>query len=214
MIFLTVLLWLFLILLLLLVLIIVAPFTYRVEGSVGEHTDVTARFSWFFWLFRVLYTDSEVTVKIGPYTVPEDKISGAASSFIKTDADEDKKPPDIDWRMVLTNLDKKSIISLGIILLKKLFRQLAPRQFFLSGVVGFGNPGTTGLFLGACQAVLGKSESIHLQGDFCESRFEMVLKMNGYFSIASLLWPCIWFYFQKPVRDAVKLMKRGKSNEQ
>ncbi|MCL2400803.1 MAG: hypothetical protein FWC91_13785, partial [Defluviitaleaceae bacterium] len=111
---------------------------------------------------------------------------------------------------LLTNIDIKSIITLGIMLLKKICKKIRPRHLSVRGMVGLKDPCTTGQFIGIYEAVVGAiglSESIHLKGDFDKESLKLDGKLSGRFSIVSLIGPVIWFSLQKPVREGIKILK-------
>ena len=204
------------VLLALLMLLLFAPICYSMEGSIGEEKSLKARVSWLFCLLRIIY-DTEnkgLTVKLGPCTLPAEKI---AQKMMSKEDKPDEKPGFSNFKSLLTNLDINSIISLGIILLKKLYRVIRPSSFKLRGIVGFADPCTTGQLLGVYEAVAGACgirKEVGIEGDFCQQRFNMELKMSGQFAIASLLIPSIWFITRKPIRSILKSHQRkGKSNE-
>jgi len=201
-----ILLWIFLILLAILLIILLAPIIYQIEGEYGQQKDIYVKVSALLWLLRITYKESELTIKIGPYTVPLDKLQGMAKPKEKKESQFSFS----EFKTLLTKLDINSIISLGIMLLKKLVKRIMPKFFNVRGTVGFDDPCTTGQFIGLYEAVAGATglrEAIKLQGDFSQASFEMDFKIKGYFSVASLLVPVIWFIIQKPVRDAMRLMK-------
>ena len=184
-----------------LLLVLFMPIFYRVEGSFGAQTVIYAKVSWFFRLFRATYEESVFTMKIGPYALPTDRPAKPPKppKFGK------KPKQKVNIKSLLTNLDIKSIISLGIIFMKKLFKKIAPSHFQVRGVVGFANPCTTGQFMGLYEAAahaMGLRKAIDLQGNFCQEHFELDVKMSGCFAIAPLLGIMIWFILQKPVRAA------------
>lgn len=207
-----ILLWILFILLLILALFLFMPFFYCVEGKIGRQTEVSAKISWFFRLFRVNYEESDFVVKIGPYKVPASKF---AMPVKKKPKDKKLKSKDefklSDLPSMLTNFDIKPIISLGMILIKKLLKKVAPAHFKVQGTVGLDDPCATGQFIGfyeAATSACGLREAIDLKGDFSQKHLDLELKMSGRFAVASLLGPCIWFVFQKPVRAGIKKFKQ------
>jgi len=217
---LNILLWIFLILLSLLILLLIIPIGYRVEGKIGEQTKITAKVSWFFNLFRMRYAyeseksqASTFAIKIGFYNVPVDSLS--SDKFMKKDKpkDEDKKGFSMsfsDAKEKMEKLDIHSIVSLGIMLIRKLCKKIAPKRLMVQGTVGLKDPCATGQFIGfyeAAAGAVGLRHSIDLAGDFNQKILALNLKLAGRFAIASLLWPFIWFILQKPVRNGIKIMK-------
>jgi len=175
-----------------------------VYGRVGIKNEVIARVRWLFFI-RAVYENSDLTIKIGPYKLSLDGFEEKVST-------ESKSPGFTLSGIKLTKLNIKSIASLGIILIKKLWRKIKPKYFFIKGVVGFDDPCTTGQFIGfyeICANAMGFRRAIDLKGDFCEKRIDLDMKMAGGFAIASLAGPVIWFIWQKPVRDGIKLLRKG-----
>ena len=206
MIFLNVLLWIFLIFLLLLAAVVFLPICYRVEGKFGPRNEVSAVVSWMF-LFRILYEyspeDSVFVVKAGPYKVPASLLSFPAMGKKEEEKDDESSFKFSDIKTLLTNLDIKSIIPLGIILMKKLCKKILPRHLHVRGVIGLSDPFSTVQFISFYEAISGAANlrsAIDICGDFSQKRLEMDLKMSGRFAVVSLLWPVLWFILQKPVR--------------
>ena len=201
-IFLTILLWILIILLLLLAALLIVPISYRLEGTYGSQVSLYAKVRWLFMCGT--WEGDDLIVKIGPYKLPD----------FEPSKKKDKTEP-FDWassRSLLTNLDIKSIISLGIILVKKLLKKIAPHHFYVRGVVGFDCPCATGQFIGMYESVahaVGVRDQVNLSGDFCGKNIELDLKISGRFAVASLLGPCLWFIFQKPIRK-ILLRKKGR----
>ena len=214
------LLWIFLILLALLVLLIIMPIRYRIEGTIGSQTAVTAKVSWFFRLLQVFCTytstESAFVIKIGLFKIPTDFLS---DSMAKREKEEGKSGFSLKFsgvKSLLTNLDIKSIISLVIILMKKLCRKVMPKHLLVRGVVGFSDPCSTGQFIGFYEAVAGATgtrRAVDLQGDFSQKNLELDLQLAGRFAIVSLIGPCIWFIWQRPVRDGIRIMKSNTNRD-
>ena len=205
MIILHILLWIFLILLTVLLLIFFVPIRYRVYGTYGLKNELSAKASWLFFL-KADYEDSDLCIKIGPY-------KKLLSTEALIEKETDSEPTSFSLPKInFAKLNIKSILSLGIILIKKLWKRIKPQYFFVKGVVGFDNPCTTGQFMGFYEIfsnALGFRPAIDLKGDFCDTRMDLDIEMNGSFAIASLAGPVIWFIWQKPVRDGIKLLRKG-----
>jgi len=207
MIILHILLWIFIILLALLLLIIFAPIRYQVHGSLGAKNEIVAKVRWLFFV-KAEYENSDLSVKIGPYKLPisiDELPEEKQKSKDKTSAFSFPK-------LNLAKLNIKSIASLGIILFKKLWRKIKPQYFFVKGIIGFDDPCTTGQFIGFYEIfanALGFRRAIDLKGDFCDKRIDLDIKMAGGFAVASLAGPTLWFIWQKPVRDSLKILRKG-----
>ena len=217
---LNILLWAFLILLLLLSLFLFMPVTYRIEGKVNHQAEVLANASWL-WLFQVFYTytpvETDFIVKIGFHKTSVNPL--LLTQSIKRNNPKDKPHQPFKFsnlRGVLTNIDIKPIIKSGILLVKRLYKNIAPSHLKLHGTIGFNDPCTTGRFMGLYEAVAGVAGQhcdIVLKGDFSQKIFKFDLKAVGYFSVASLALPCIRFVIQKPVRKVIFNTKRIKGRD-
>ena len=214
---LNIILWFFLILFLLIAIVIFVPICYKLEGSFGQQTEFNAKVNWF--LFRLKYdygsAGSVFKMKIGPYVLPDEKLKEnrlkkRLKKKLKKKQKEKKKGKLhfklVDTKSALSNLDIKTIVSLGIILAKRLLKCLAPRFFKVQGVVGFEDPCNTGQFIGLYEAfacAAGVRRAIDIQGNFSQKAFEADIKIAGRFAIASLLRHMLWFIFQKPIWSAI-----------
>ena len=138
------------------------------------------------------------------------------SRLAKKERPKDKRKSGISFSLSafmssMENLDINSILSLGILLLKKLLKKIGPRHLLVCGVVGLKDPCATGQFIGFYEAaayITGMQNAVNLAGDFNQKTLDLDLNLAGGFAIASLLWPFIWFLLQKPVRNGIKIMKK------
>jgi len=124
-----------------------------------------------------------------------------------------KKPPEkkeslyerlIKVYAVLTDGQVKTIMKLVFATIKKICKVLRPKSIDISGVVGFSCPYTTGVFLGAYEAIAGMfllRDKIRLAGDF--NADETVIRINaqvrGKISIFRMMLPIIWLATRKPI---------------
>jgi len=109
---------------------------------------------------------------------------------------------------VLTYPHLKTIISLVFQCLKKTGKVFLPKHVDIYGSVGFSDPSTTGLVMGACESltgVLGLRDKIRLYGKFEADNTDICLDIDvrGSVSIARLSWPVIWLVLKKPVRTLI-----------
>lgn len=211
-----ILLWFFIILIVILTILLVAPIRYQVDGVFGEQKKLQAKVTWLFRLLRVYYdvnpgepvseNKQDFVIKIGMYKLPP---------FKPSKKEEDKKykfPFDLSsLKSDLTNIDIKSIVSLGILFTKKVIKKVAPKYFYVRGIVGLSDPCQTGQFIGFYEAAThatGLRQNIDIEGDFNQQHLNLDLKMAGRFSLASLFSTCIWLIWQKPIRRII-LQKKG-----
>ena len=221
MIVLTILMWILIIFLLLIAILVFAPVSYSIDGQVDTKADVqpaiaiNAKASWmylvrFFYMYKK--AESSFIVKIGPYEVPIESIAGKISKWEKKPKKDEPSFKISDLKPLLTNLDIKSIIPLGIIMIKKMFKKIMPRKLNVCGVIGLDDPFSTVRFLSVYEAVSGAAgirNSVDLRGDFTQKVVDMDLLVSGRFAIASLMWPVFWFVLQKPVRRGLFKRRRG-----
>jgi hypothetical protein len=125
----------------------------------------------------------------------------------KSNAKSGKKSGEKSIISLLTSPNLKTMISLAFKCLKKYKRVLTPWRISAEGVVGTGDPYTTGLLLGAYEAGAGMlrlRDRVRFAGDFEQAVFKADVNAYGYFTLAGLVRPLIWLLWQKPIRDEIK----------
>ncbi|MCL1842822.1 MAG: hypothetical protein FWF79_03335 [Defluviitaleaceae bacterium] len=110
---------------------------------------------------------------------------------------------------VLTDSQGKTMIKLTFIAFKKILRVMLPKHVEIWGVVGFSSPATTGIFMGAYEALAGMSglrSKIRLAGDFNSDSTTIRLnaKVKGSVSVFRMTLPFIWLATRKPVRKLIR----------
>lgn len=108
--------------------------------------------------------------------------------------------------------NKKEILQAVIKLLKRLFRGVLPRDFYMQARVGTGDPALTGYLCGAV-GVLKMQFGDHVQvtGDFGKMTLENVrVKGAGKIVPGYLVYACLRFLFTKSVWQLVKVYWKGK----
>ena len=191
-------------LVLLIILILTAPIKYHVDGQIASSTTVNTKVSWLFRFVKLLYSytedESTFVLKIGLYKI--DLLQPSKRPKKK----ETKKHKKSKFKVGLTKVDIKSIMSLGILFIRKLFATVKPKYFRVQGVVGLNDPYSTGRFIGyyeAFSSALGLRSAIDIYGDFSQKKLELDLNVFGKFSIGQVLWLAIWLCFKKPMRDMI-----------
>jgi len=192
-----------------LLLILFAPFCYRAEGKFGQQLKIEAKANWFFYLLRIRYKDEALSAKVGPFSINLDAIE-------KKKIKKRKKPSEKEsfslssLPKLLTNVNINSIISLGIMFFKRLWRCVRPSYFRLNAVFGLGDPFKTAMYMGVYEAlagVYGFRTNLALVGDFSQKQFAGDFKLSGYFTLAALLRHFIWLLLQKPLWNIIKNLK-------
>jgi len=112
---------------------------------------------------------------------------------------------------VLTYPNLKTIISLSVNALRKIFKILKPKYFDISGTVGFADPSRTGLFIGFYEAItqtLKIRKNVRLAGNFDtpHTTAELRVVVRGSINIARLLLPVIGLLLKKPIHILISDM--------
>jgi len=193
-----------LVLIAIVLVILSVPLFYRANGSHAKL--VYARISWLF--IRLIYQgDGQgFIVKIGPWRLPQRSLE---KKIRKRDAKSLKRTGKFgldEVKLFLSEVDVKSIIPLGIILLRRLWTRIRPRRLQVHGLIGFDNPMHTGQFMGLYEAVssyLGLRREIDLRGDFYKCNLELDWKCRGRFTSLSIVVPTLRFAMQEPAMKAI-----------
>ncbi|MCL2364759.1 MAG: DUF2953 domain-containing protein [Defluviitaleaceae bacterium] len=120
-------------------------------------------------------------------------------------------------RRILTYPELKIIIGLVLTCLKRFLRVLLPKRFDIVGLVGFDDPATTGMALGAYESIVGMlnlRQRIRLAADFTKPGVRLKISAGGGISAARMLRPLISLYMKKPVRRFIKFLRKGDLHEQ
>lgn len=226
---------------LLIILLSFIPIKYSVNATVGNENSTLVRVSYLFPLIIFVYENKkskEVSYvriigfrkKLNVETkeffdnnneATEATIDINAEKTTKKTNEKPKKDEKFSIndiiepiKVVLTYPHRKTIMELCKRALKKIAKVLKPDELHVSGVVGFDNPASTGLFFGAYEALcgaLGIRKHVQLDGDFEASANTVSLKIftRGNVRVAQLVWPIIWLVLKKPVRTVIWDLMKG-----
>ena len=225
---------------LLIIILLAIPIRYDVRATTGEDAGNTAfvKVSYLLRLVRMVYEYRDgvgkFKVKVLFFTLGKKRKKGGTVGVVsvrpnisprsgdsKTSgllrfARNDELPPKKDFfktiNTVLTYPNRKIIIDLMLQTAKKMLKILKPKRFLVTGTVGFSDPSTTGLFVGACEAAVEYFDirkNVQLGGNFDTSKTEARLKINvkGSVSIARMALPIIRLWLKKPIRTLIRDMK-------
>jgi len=111
-------------------------------------------------------------------------------------------------RAVWEHPDRPRITKQLFAMLHQTLLVFKPKYFKAEGIVGFEDPATTGLALGAVQAVAVNSkfvEKFEITPDFYvdKTSIKAHVIVKGSISVGRLSWPFIKFIFKKPVRNVI-----------
>jgi len=211
----------FVLMLPLLVLMLSFSVCYQVEGRYGTDTNIQAMISWFLSIIQVNFTlkenEPEAILEIGSYSrqlLSDDDKETKKKKDKKLKETESSKPATHQIkeirdtiRNILEKYDVKTILHLAKLLAMRLLKRVLPKQFLVSGIVGFDDPCSTGQFIGIYEAVvgmLGLRKFIDLHGNFSEACLQVEVDMAGRFTIGSLLRQILWFFSRRPIRQITR----------
>jgi hypothetical protein len=126
----------------------------------------------------------------------------------KTD---EKAGIDFNIGAMLENPHISPVISTVFKLLKKLYKKIKPKRFKVQGTIGFGDPCSTGQFIGLYEAysnAAGLRNAIDLKGDYEQNIHDVDIDISGRFSLISIIIPFVWFITRQEVRDFRAYSKR------
>jgi len=101
----------------------------------------------------------------------------------------------------------RSILNVSWLAIKRVIKKVKPKEFKLRGILGLNEPDQTGMAMAAASAISALGLDIILQGNFEEKEINLNLTTKGSFSLATLLWIGIRFWFAKPIRSLRKFVK-------
>lgn len=120
---------------------------------------------------------------------------------------------DLEYFINMPKEERKVLISALVRLLKSIFNGVKPRNFRLSGKVGFSDPSITGQVVGGAWALNGVlNKKIELQASFDKEIVEGEFYIKGYIVPGAMLVYILRFITVKPVRKIIKLLIKGGKN--
>lgn len=110
--------------------------------------------------------------------------------------------------------EKKELIRLIFRFLKRILKHIRPRDFLLKGIIGTGDPETTGYVLAGCGILKGLlGEHLQVQGDFRQPILEGEVSLRGRIRFGALLAALVQLAWQKPVRKLIIMAWKGKGDK-
>jgi hypothetical protein len=115
------------------------------------------------------------------------------------------------YEIIKNYSNKKEILALTLVLLKKLFKALHLKIYNLHLQLGQDESYKTGQLLAICGIVFGIfSLDVDVEGDFEKEIFNVSGNAKGYTNLASIILPIVDFILKKPILKIVKtLMKKS-----
>ena len=223
-------------LILLLFILLALPIRYEVRATNINELYTLVRIRYLFGLIRYIYelkdgiessclmiawkdvsiSHSSIlkTLEKSQESLAESQSRSIVGRFISHEKDDESSPDGFiktvkNTKELLTSRRGKTIMTLCLDALKKLWKIVRPNMCKLTGVVGLGDPGSTGIFFGlysAFAAFLGFGKGVRLSGDFhSESvKIELSLDMRGMVSIIRIVALLVRLAIRKPIWDLIK----------
>lgn len=211
---------LFLALIALLITLLIVPFTYSGEAAVIEGLSYSYRIGWFWDLLNIRGSSDGELQKTAVYlgnkrlfTVDTKK---KEKDKPEEEEDEEKKK---DIKKAKSENNLRSMFEVKFIketfeFLKKILRQLKPKNLHLKGVYGFEDPSLTGMtagFIYNLQALVPQSR-IQLEPCFIDEVFELEAEVDGKIAVGKLAYDTARFLLKPDIRK--KIFKKSKKVKQ
>lgn len=121
-----------------------------------------------------------------------------------------QKEEKLDFDYFKNMPDKKDTIKIGIKFMKRVLKQVFPRQIEIEGEFGTGEPALTGQAL----ALAGISSAVlyihaHVKGNFEKQMIQGAVKAKGRIFLGAVCYASLCFIFAKPIWKIVKLYLKG-----
>lgn len=211
------LLYLFIILLILFAIIIFIPVVYSVEGEKEEYYFLLVRISWLFSLISFI-ANKEENNKIEFFL----KIFGLRINLrgLKKVKKQEKKK-EIKKAEKKKQTTKKpfnryfcffqqSFLDQAFRLIRRIFRHIKPKEYFLHLIYGFEDPADTGILTGIFYLLfpnISYRDTIRIQPVFEEEIIKGEINIKGRLIIAFLMCYFIQFYFAHGVRQTIRKIR-------
>lgn len=142
--------------------------------------------------------------------LPEEDFLEEEAFFTGTAPEEEDEG--FDWKLLLKIEDKKGIAKAFARLLKRMAKGILPRDFYLEGTFGTGDPVWTGYLLAALGILKGKfGENLQVRGDFAKRTAEdITVRIGGKIVAGYLVYAGVAFVLAKPVRHVLMTLWKGR----
>lgn len=148
--------------------------------------------------------------EVPPEPLPEEDFLEDEAFFTGEAPEEEDEG--FDWRLLLKIEDKKGIAKAFGKLMKRMAKGILPRDFFLRGTFGTGDPVLTGYLMAALGVLKGKfGEDLQVKGDFGRRTAEnIVVRVEGKIVAGYLVYAGAAFALAKPVRRVLITLWKGR----
>lgn len=149
--------------------------------------------------------------EVPPPVLQEEDFLEDEAFFTGTEEAEEEESS-FDWKILLKIEDKKGIAKAFGKLLKRMAKGILPRDFYVKGTFGTGDPVLTGYLMAVLGILKGKfGEDLQVKGDFGKRTAEnMVVRVEGKIVAGYLVYAGLAFVLAKPVRRVLILLWKGR----
>lgn len=166
----------------------------------SEKIEVFAKITWLFGIIAFIWQNNTINIKIAFYkkNISLDDFTIAEKPQKKRTITVRKKKSSkkkLNTKFLLTNLNIKAIILLGVNFARRTVKVIKPRKFKLNATIGLEDPCNTGQLLGFCEAFLwaaGLQNNVRLRADFAQPTLNFNLDLVGKFISFSFVRLTIW----------------------
>ena len=223
-------------LILLLFILLALPIRYEVRATNINELYTLVRIRYLFGLIRYIYelkdgiessclmiawkdvsiSHSSIlkTLEKSQESLAESQSRSIVGRFISHEKDDESSPDGFiktvkNTKELLTSRRGKTIMSLCMDACKNLWKILRPYKFELTGVVGLGDPGSTGVFFGLYSMFVSffkTGKAVNLAADFQSDdvKVEFNLVVRGMVSVIRVAVLLIRLVIKKPMRELIK----------
>ena len=114
-------------------------------------------------------------------------------------------------KKILKMPDKGKLLKAFLTLIKELFAEIKPDYVYVRGILGTGDPCSTGKYTGLIYAVSGYfGADVQITPDFEKVIYQGKARMTGSIRLYKVIYSGLKFIVKKPVRNFIKILRKGK----
>ena len=114
-------------------------------------------------------------------------------------------------KQIMKMPDKGKLIKLSLNLMKDLLKEIKPDYVYIRGILGTGDPCSTGRYLGIAYAASGYfGLDTQITPDFENVVYKGKVQLTGSVRIYKVLYLGLRFITKKPVRNLIKILRKNK----
>lgn len=115
------------------------------------------------------------------------------------------------WKQYMDMPDKKKLMKACIRLVHRIGKGILPKNFYLQGTIGTGDPAYTGCLLAVAGAAKAKfGDNLNIKGNFAAMALDdIVFRVKGRIIIGGILFSLLRFLLTKPVWSYIRVYWKG-----